>query len=117
MAGTGCTPSTPNSSASRRPHELERMDSADPPLAVDRLHADGDRQLRSAGHGPEGAELGDLLAVAPARAAAVQRPVHVRAPVCRQLARGATHQLIGDSRHAPEKEARKAPTLSDRGTP
>ena len=39
--------------------------------------------------------LGDLLAAAPARLAPVQRSLLVRAAVCGQVARRATHRLNG----------------------
>src|ERR1043165_2593471 len=62
------------------------MDSAIPPLDVHRLHADRHRQLRRDRHGAERDDVGDLLAAAPARAAPVYRPVHVRIAVSRQVA-------------------------------
>ena len=66
--------------------ELERMDSADPPLAVHRLYGDRHRQLRRPGTGGDASALGDLLAAAPARLAPVHRSVLVRAAVCHQVA-------------------------------
>src|SRR5262245_22840422 len=63
------------------------MGSADPPLAVHRLHADSRRQLHRPGTGRrEPSVLGDLLAAAAARLAAVHRSVLVRAAVCCQVA-------------------------------
>src|SRR6188474_543504 len=68
------------------------MDSADAPLVVDCLYGDGHRQLRRpVTRGGSG--LGDLLAAAAARVAAVQRLVFVRAAVYRQEAQRAKHRF------------------------
>src|SRR6476620_2261146 len=61
------------------------MDSAVPPLAVHCLYGDGHCQLRRPGVGAT-SRMGGLLAAAPALPAAIDRPVYVRAPVCRQVA-------------------------------
>ena len=65
--------------------ELEPMDSADPPLGVNRLYDHRHRQL----HRPRARErnasaVDHLFAVAAAGAAPVQRPVFVRAAIPRQ---------------------------------
>src|SRR6185312_1703796 len=70
----------------RRIHELEYVYSANPPLAVDRLYGDRHRQLRR--HGIGGASgPGRLLATAAAVLAPVHGSIHVRAAVCRKVAR------------------------------
>lgn len=73
--------------------ELEQMDSADPPLDVDRLYADRYRQLRRVGAGWWHASAVDnLLAAAAACLTLVHRSLFVRVSLCRQVAR-ATHRL------------------------
>lgn len=74
--------------------ELEQMDSADPPLAVDRVHTNRYRQLRRVGAGWWHASAVDhLLAAAAACLTLVHRSLFVRASLCRQVAPRATHRL------------------------
>src|SRR5712691_5703327 len=85
------------------------MGSADPPLAVHCLYGDRHRQLRRHSKGGRDASaLGDLLAAAPARLAAVHRSVLVRAAVCHQVAQRATHRLNGIPEHHIARQGRKA---------
>ena len=72
------------------PIELERMDSADPPVAGHRLYRRLHRQHRRPGRGGAG-----LLGVPPGADPALPAPAHrsllVRAALCHQVARWATH--------------------------
>src|SRR5580765_7685820 len=81
-------PSTPSSSEFEGGHiELEQMGSADPPLVVHCFHGDRHRQLRGPGTGGGNASgLGDILAAAAARVAAVHLSVHVRVAVLPHIA-------------------------------
>ena len=83
---------------------MEQMDSAASPLGVDRLHRHRDRQLRRAVPG-EAAELGDLFAAPPARAAALHRLVSVRAAVRRQAAERAARRLTTTGRSSVSPES------------
>jgi len=74
--------------------ELEQLDSADAPLAVDRLYPCGPRQLCRHGIG-DTSSLGGLLTAASALPVAVDRALHVRLALCRQLARRATRRRAG----------------------
>ena len=68
---------------------VEQVDSADSPLAVYCLYGDRHRQLHRHGTGGwDASALGDVLAAAPARLAAVHRSVLVRAAVCDHVAPG-----------------------------
>src|SRR5262245_22962234 len=70
------------------------MGSADPPMAVHRLHGDRHRQHRRPGAGGRDASaLGDLLAASPARLAPAHGFVLVRAAVWRQVAELAACRL------------------------
>src|SRR5262245_56814065 len=74
------------------------MDSADPPLAVDRFYGDRHRQLRRPGKGGRDASaLGDLLASRSTRAPPAHRPVPVRPAVCHQVTQRATRLRLTDS--------------------
>jgi len=70
------------------------MDSADPPVAIDRFYGDCRRQLRR--HGTGGTScLGRLLATASALFAPDHRVIYVRAALCGQVAQRATRRRMG----------------------
>ena len=74
-------------------NRLGQMGSANPPLAVHRLYDDRHRQLRFYGI-RETTRLDSLFAIASSFLDVVNRPVHVRVAVCRQMAR-APNRPIG----------------------
>src|SRR5262249_11153523 len=74
------------------------MDSADPPVAIDRFYGNCRRQLRR--HGAGGTScLGRLLATAPALSANVHRAIYVRAALCGQVAQRVTRRPMGRTRY------------------
>src|SRR5437588_565060 len=83
--------------------ELEYVYPANPPLAIHCLYGDGHCQLRRHGTGRT-SRMGGLLATAPALPAAVYWPVHVRAPVCHQVAQRVTHRRTGEDNGANDVE-------------
>src|SRR6478752_495145 len=72
---------------------LEHMDQASASLAVDHLHGDRRRQFRHHGVWTT-ARLGGLFATAAALPYAVQRPLYVRAALCRERTRRTAGQRI-----------------------
>src|SRR5262245_52288845 len=88
------------------------MDPTVPPLGVHHLHGDGHCQLRR--HGTGGTSpVGSLLAAAPTLPAIVQRPVHVRAAVCRQVAQRVTREQIGVTA-VPTKKSKKSGKVAEK---
>jgi uncharacterized protein YndB with AHSA1/START domain len=85
-------------------YELQSMDQANPPLAVDHLHPDGDRQFR--GHvAGRTADVDRLFAAAAAVPDAGDRPLHVLPSLCRKVPQGAG--AMSDWRAAALDRARK----------
>jgi hypothetical protein len=98
------------------PVELEQVASSDPPLAIDCLYRDRDRQFRRHGIGAT-SSVGGLRAVAAARLAPVHRSVHVRATLCRQLAErakaGETGVKKSGSQHSKSPSQKSPSQLID----
>src|SRR5262245_40276405 len=95
------------------PIELERMGSADPPLAVHCLYADRHRQLRcdDAGTAPG---LAALLAAVAARLSSVHGSVPFRAAVCHQVAQQVLRRIEMTPKAKGASSAKPASRLIER---
>src|SRR5262245_182400 len=96
-------------------HELEQMDPAGPPLAVDPLHADRHRQPGRV-LARQAAGLARVLAAAPAVPPDVQRPVHVL-PALRPETESREGRLTQATPRQPSKAVQAAVASSNAPTP